>query len=107
MKDFFDLYALATGHQFDRTRLHRSIKATFERRNTELPTDLPTMLGEGLLQDSTKQTQWTAFIRRIDRDPAELHLALVLEKIRGFLRIVWDQAFAGSVSTWTPQDGWH
>lgn len=88
MKDFFDLYALATAHQFDKTRVLRSINATFERRNTELPTDLPTMLGEGLLQDSTKQTQWTAFIRRIDRDPAELHLALVLEKIRGFLRIV-------------------
>lgn len=107
MKDFFDVYALATTRNFARATMLRSIEATFQRRNTQLPTVLPTVLGEELLQDPNKQTQWRAFARRIERDPAQLSLAVVLERVRSFLRIAWDEDFAASVSQWTPEAGWY
>lgn len=106
MKDFFEVYALATTRRFERTPLLRSIKATFERRKTPLPTEVPAVLGEELLEGSTKQAQWKAFIRRIERDPAEMSLGVVPRQARSFLRVAWDEAFAASVSTWTPEDGW-
>jgi len=107
MKDFFDVYVLATTCEFNQSALLRSIEATFQRRKTQLPTVLPTVLGEELLQDTAKQTQWSAFARRIEQDPAQLTLAVVLEWVRRFLRITWDETFAASVSAWTPGEGWH
>ena len=107
MKDFFDVHVLATTCNFGRAALLRSIEATLHRRNTQLPTVVPTVLGEELLQDPNKQTQWRAFARRIERDPAQLSLAVVLEQVRSFLRIAWDRDFAASVSRWTPEKGWH
>lgn len=107
MKDFFDVYVLATTRNFARATMLRSIEATFQRRNTQLPTVLPTVLGEEPLQDPNKQTQWRAFARRIERDPAQLSLAVVLERVRSFLRIAWDEDFAASVSQWTPEAGWY
>lgn len=106
MKDFFDIYVLATTRSFGRAALLRSIEATFQRRNTQLPAVVPTVLGEELLQDPNKQTQWRAFAQRIERDPAQLSLAVVLEQLRSFLRIAWDPDFAASVSRWTPEEGW-
>lgn len=107
MKDFFDVYVLATTRNFARATMLRSIEATFQRRDTQLPIELPTVLGEELLQDPNKQTQWRAFARRIERDPAQLSLAVVLERVRSFLRIAWDEDFATSVSQWTPEAGWY
>jgi hypothetical protein len=39
MKDFYDLWELSRRFDFDGATLCRSIKATFERRGTPLPTD--------------------------------------------------------------------
>jgi hypothetical protein len=107
MKDFFDIYVLATARNFGRAALLRSIEATFQRRNTQLPAAVPTVLGKELLQDPNKLAQWRAFAQRIERDPAQLSLAVVLEQLRGFLRIAWHPDFAASVSRWTPAEGWH
>jgi len=107
MKDFFDIYVLATTRNFGRAALLRSIEATFQRRNTQLPAAVPTVLGKELLQDPNKLAQWRAFAQRIERDPAQLSLAVVLEQVRGFLRIAWHPDFAASVSRWTPAEGWH
>ena len=64
MKDFFDLWVLATQSEFDGATICRAIAATFERRQTALPTDTPLALTPDFSGDETKQTQWRAFIRK-------------------------------------------
>lgn len=64
MKDFYDIWVLATKHKFEAQPLKASISATFERRETELPTVLPLALTDEFTEDSIKMTQWDAFLRK-------------------------------------------
>ena len=64
MKDFFDIWTLATTHNFRMQSLSRSIRQTFDRRRTPLPVNVPVALTEGFLLDQIKQTQWKAFGNR-------------------------------------------
>lgn len=41
MKDFYDIWILSRSFDFDDDRLARAITATFERRETPIPEDLP------------------------------------------------------------------
>lgn len=40
------------------------MKATFERRGTPLPVEVPVGLTSTFAGDATKQQQWTAFVRK-------------------------------------------
>ena len=64
MKDFYDLFVLARGFEFDGALLVRAIRATFERRKTPLPAELPTGLTNEFAADPGKATQWMAFGRK-------------------------------------------
>ena len=64
MKDFYDVWALARGFDFDGATLSKSFKATFERRRTPLPAEAPLALSTSFADDRIKQTQWKAFIRK-------------------------------------------
>jgi hypothetical protein len=64
MKDFYDLYILAREFEFDGETLSIAIRATFERRNTQIPVGIPLALTERFGQDETKSVQWRAFIRK-------------------------------------------
>jgi predicted nucleotidyltransferase component of viral defense system len=102
MKDFFDVWILASTHTFDMERLVKSVKATFQRRATALPQRSPLALTEDFLQDAEKIRQWSGFLNRIDaRDVPSLPVAGAL--IQGFLmpallqashkqseRMIWD-----------------
>lgn len=70
MKDFFDLWAIAGTFAFDGAVLARAIQATFERRRTALPRELPVALTAGFAAD--KQVPWRAFLART-------HIALAPE----------------------------
>lgn len=50
MKDFFDLWMLASVFDFEGLRLSRAIKATFERRKTPLPSASPLGIDRRVLQ---------------------------------------------------------
>jgi hypothetical protein len=77
MKDFYDLFVLAMGFDFDGALLVRAIRATFERRKTPLPVDLPTGLTKGFATDPGKATQWTAFGRKSGaRDAPDLQTTI-------------------------------
>jgi predicted nucleotidyltransferase component of viral defense system len=65
MKDFFDLWVIGREFAFGGELLSRAILATFERRKTALPDETPLALTETFSSDSGKQTQWRAFLRRI------------------------------------------
>lgn len=64
MKDFFDVWFLAMNFQFDGSVLSRAIKATFERRKTELPKAPPLALTKGFSEDDAKMKQWKAFVSK-------------------------------------------
>ena len=64
MKDYFDLRALLREEQMDAAQLARAIAATFARRRTALPEDIPAALSDGFAGEQTKQAQWHAFLSR-------------------------------------------
>jgi hypothetical protein len=65
MKDFFDIWILATTHRFEMERLANSIRGTFQQRRTPLPDAPPVALTDEFLLDREKQTQWNAFCRKL------------------------------------------
>lgn len=73
MKDYFDVRALLREEKMDTGLLARAIAATFQRRRTALPEDIPAALGDGFASDAAKQAQWRGFLRknRIDAPALE------------------------------------
>ena len=68
MKDFYDLWKLSRDFDFDGELLCRAIKATFERRRTKIPSDIPVALTEEFSRDAQKVKQWQAFVRKSNLD---------------------------------------
>lgn len=64
MKDYFDLWVLLHDDTLGDTELIDAITATFARRQTVLPTELPIGLTDAFAADEMKQTQWRAFLRK-------------------------------------------
>lgn len=64
MKDYFDLDQLLRDPEVDDAELRRAIAATFERRETPVPHELPVGLSDAFAADATKRTQWAAFLRK-------------------------------------------
>jgi len=83
MKDFYDVWFLRQSFPFDDDRLTRAIAATFERRGTAIPAELPDALTDAFAQDVQKQRQWRAFVENVALDPGTLDG--VIGAIRKFL----------------------
>lgn len=64
MKDFYDVWVLATTYPFEAKALRDAIQATFIRRDTPLPGAPPLALTVEFSGDPAKMAQWTAFIRK-------------------------------------------
>lgn len=64
MKDFFDLAVIARRTELDGTTLVAAIAATFARRQTALPTQLPLALTSQFSEDAAKVRQWHAFLNK-------------------------------------------
>jgi predicted nucleotidyltransferase component of viral defense system len=86
MKDFFDLdYLLAQGES-KRDTIDAAIKATFKRRGSVLPTEIPTGLTEEFAADQS--SMWMAFLGKngLKADAFEK----VVARIRDRLKWVWE-----------------
>lgn len=83
MKDYFDLWILLRHTEFHGTTLKKAITATFERRGTRRTPDPPFGLTIDFAQDSRKQTQWQAFLRKNRLEAPRLEIVLV--SLREFL----------------------
>ena len=83
MKDFYDIWLLSKSFPFDDDRLARAIAATFERRETEIPTELPDALMPAFAEDEQKQRQWNAFLENVALRPGSLRdvVAIIAEFI--------------------------
>ncbi|MEY9586561.1 nucleotidyl transferase AbiEii/AbiGii toxin family protein [Sinorhizobium fredii] len=72
MKDFYDIWILSRSCDFSDDRLGRAIAATFERRETPIPNDLPDALTDAFARDEQKQRQWRAFVEGVAHSPGVL-----------------------------------
>jgi hypothetical protein len=72
MKDFYDIWLLSQSFPFDDDRLARAIAATFERRETEIPAELPDALTPAFAEDEQKQRQWNTFVENVALRPGSL-----------------------------------
>lgn len=104
MKDFFDLWAIATTLDVDGAALASALRATFDKRETELPTSPPLALTAEFVDDAAKQTQWLAFIRRTTTTQSPASLKEAVELISQF---VMPAATAGTTGqTWRAGGPW-
>jgi len=85
MKDFYDIWTMARVFPFEGAVLAQAIKATFARRKTTLPENVPTGLSDEFAQDSGKAAQWGAFVKRNGLETGGASLPQVIANLRGFL----------------------
>lgn len=72
LKDYYDVWLLARSYEFDPDRLADAIGATFRRRGTAIPTEIPDGLKPEFYEDRVKASQWRAFIEDVAVDPGSL-----------------------------------
>lgn len=85
MKDFFDIWAISETFSFESGRLREAIQATFARRQTELPADVPLALTDAFTENPAKQAQWRGFVRRTAFAMSPPPIPETIERIRTFV----------------------
>lgn len=84
MKDFFDIWLLASQFNFTGPELAQAIQKTFANRGTQLDAD-PIALNPSFTAAEGTQKQWTAFLKRSQLDNAPQNLDDARELLRSFL----------------------
>ncbi len=87
MKDFYDIWSLATRFEFDGAILAQAIRETFRARQTTL-SQTPAAFSEAFANDREKQAQWTAFVRRIQVKNMPVSFSDAVQDIKAFLQPV-------------------
>ena len=82
-KDFHDLWVLSRAWPFEGDRLARAIRATFDRRRTEIPVVPPDALMPAFANDPQKRRQWSRYIE--DLALSGLDLTEVIAGLSDFL----------------------
>lgn len=106
MKDFYDVYKLSKEFNFDGKVLKNAIQLTFAKRKTEIPEKLPLAFTKEFSDDSVKQTQWNAFLRKNSLEPTQF--TQVVERIAAFvmpLFLTTNESNSNN-SIWASNKGW-
>lgn len=108
MKDFYDIWTCAKYLGFSGETLAKSIAATFERRETPLPQDVPLALTPAFSEASIHQVQWKAFVAKIGEPTLAASFASVVAAIEVFVMPPCLAASRGErfASQWEPAAGW-
>lgn len=85
MKDFYEVRMILRQFSFEGPKLAEAIRATFKRRQTEIPKSIPTALSNEFAMDTEKGTQWKAFLNRSGLEDIALELPQIIDEIRVFL----------------------
>ena len=83
LKDYFDLRALALEGVLDARLLGDAIAATFQRRGTAVPVEVPLGLSDEFARDAAKRAQCKGFLGKNRLDA--LTLDAVIEEVRRFV----------------------
>jgi hypothetical protein len=107
MKDFYDIWSLATHFSFEGPTLAQAISETFESRGTPLSLH-PVAFSDAFAQDSEKQVQWEAFRRRLGIETVPAGLQEALQTIAAFLYPVTEALVEGKAFPlrWEPGHRW-
>ena len=84
MKDYFDMWVLSRRFSFKGASLVQAMKATFERRKTAIPQQIPIGLSEEFARDEDRNKQWNAFLSRIGWKQT-IVLSEVVKRLQEFL----------------------
>lgn len=84
MKDFYDVYALSAGHDFQGSMLRDAIESTFRQRATPMPEN-PLVFRAEFDQDKSRQQQWVAFLRKSRLQDLDFKFEQVMKRITTFL----------------------
>jgi hypothetical protein len=107
MKDFYDIWSLATHFPFDGPILAQAISSTFESRGTPL-SPRPIAFSDSFAQDRGKQMQWEAFRRRMYMEDTPATLQEVVVIIAAFLEPLTEALVEGQPfqQRWEPGRCW-
>lgn len=105
MKDFYDVYNLSANYKFHGSRLKKAIELTFIRRKTLL-NENPLIFQKKFHDDSGRQRQWTAFMRK-SRIAIDASFSQTMERITVFLKPVVTSIINKTKleETWNPSLG--
>jgi hypothetical protein len=109
MKDFLDIWSLASRYHFEGSTLGQAIAETFRQRRTRLTTD-PVAFRETFTHDPDKQIQWEAYLQRnaIEGVGVPHLLSEAMSLLADFVRPVIEALMAGTIlnSHWSPGGPW-
>jgi hypothetical protein len=99
MKDYYDILATFRIHAVEDAVLAQAIGATFQRRQTAVPREIPTGLSDEFGNDPIARGRWPEFLRRlrIDDAPAEF-----IEAVRTVRAKVWPAMRIASECSYPP-----
>jgi len=86
LKDYLDLWVLLTRETPNTSTLKLAITATFERRSTPIPLEMPIGLTDQFAQAPSKQTMWNALVTKNEIEATPL--TTVVREIRQSVRSV-------------------
>jgi predicted nucleotidyltransferase component of viral defense system len=89
MKDYYDVWMLMSAFDIEHARLRRAIVATFARRSTVIPAEVPDGLSDAFATDPGKQRQWDAFARNLSGTIPGFGLVVseLRQRLAGFLAV--------------------
>lgn len=108
LKDFFDLYVLASRFDYEGSRLTAAIGATFKRRGVAIPAESPSALTARFSGDPAKVAQWNGFLRRARVQIEVPDLPTVIEAVARFALEPLEAVRLGAEFTrpWAPGGPW-
>lgn len=104
-KDFYDLYTLAGGFEFEHESLSAAVGATFAHRNTPIGVVLPPTLTPAFFADESHQRMWQAFLDKNSLTGAPSDFTVVGEMLRSFVTPIWDSFSYGAMELEWPAGG--
>lgn len=85
MKDYYDIWFLIVEFEFSGIKMKKALEATLLKRQTEVPSMIPTGLSDEFVRDELKQSQWKGFLSRIGLNNGGMELEKVVAAINRFI----------------------
>ncbi len=105
MKDFYDIWLLSRQFHFEQATLAEAIRLTFEQRGTILPSDIDAF-SETFID--TKQSQWTAFYKRLEQNHTPASFRDIVAEVESFLVPIVSSISQEipTITSWSPAGSW-
>jgi len=109
MKDFYDVWFMASTWTFEMASLRKAIVTSFERRGSTIPIAVPFALTDDFLNDPQKKKQWAAFVSRLNSESPAPSLQEVGSVLRDFLLpcISVGSSLRPELNHWDPSLRWN